>query len=176
MTEETNRIKQILDSAIIPADRETVGKIASDLMQKTPDSTNPIELEREMQRDYISHLVQCAENGKKTFHGDFFLVVLTKREKLMPNVFRNYFTSRTTCPLPNYDQSVFRYVAAKEDIEYIWSIPGQETCHYLKSNALEVVPEERQLLDFILQFADGSLTRLAKKLNGEEIDSPLLIK
>ena len=37
-----------------------------------------------------------------------------------------------------------------------------------------VMPEERQLLQFVLDFADGSLFQLAKKLNGETIDSILL--
>lgn len=32
--------------------RETVGKLATDLSKKEPDTRDPIELEREMHKDY----------------------------------------------------------------------------------------------------------------------------
>ena len=46
----------------------------------------------------------------------------------------------------------------------------------LKKHALEVVPEERWLRDFVLQFADGTLYNLARKLNHEVADSPIIFK
>ena len=40
-----------------------------------------------------------------------------------------------------------------------------------KQNALQVVDEEKELLRFVLQFDDGTLLKLCKKLNGEETDT-----
>ncbi len=155
--------------------RQTVGSIAANLMKKEPESTDPIELERAMQEDYIDNLIQCVNDGKKLYAHDFFVVVLTKRERLMSNVFRNYFLHRKTCPTPNYDQTLFKYNSADDSIEYVWTIPSQDTCHHLKDNALYVHPDERNLLQFVLSFADGSLFKLAKQLNGEkELTSPVL--
>ena len=34
-------------------------------------------------------------------------------------------------------------------------------------NALEIVDEEKGLLNFVLKFTDGTLLAMAKKLNGE---------
>src|SRR5258708_21356759 len=170
------RAKKILDSAIIPKDRETVGKIASDLMQKTPESLDPIEIERSMQEKYIDNLISSVEAGKKKYIGSFFVAVLLKNERLFPNIFRNYFIPRKTCPTPNYDQSVYRYNAEAEAIEYIWTIPDRVTCYTFKYNMKIIVPEERQLLELILKFQDGSLRRLAKKFNKEEANSSLIIK
>lgn len=170
------RAKKIIDSAIIPPDRETMGKIASDLMQKTPESRDPVEIGRAMQENYINELISCVENNKKRYIGNFFIVVLTKNEKLLPNVFRNYFLARSTCPTPNYDQSVFKFNSESEAIEYVWSIPDRNVCFYLRENKIYVHPSERQLLQFVLDFSDGTLRRLCKKLNKEEEESNLIIK
>lgn len=153
---------------------DTVGKIASELMVKSPESRDPIELQREMQKDYLKNLIEAAERGKKEFPGDFFLVVLTKNERLMANVFRNYFFPRLTCPTPDYDQSVFRFNKKTEDITYIWTIPSRDASYHLKDNALLVVGHERDLLNFVLDFDSGKLYKISKMLNGEELDSPLL--
>jgi hypothetical protein len=154
--------------------KETVGKISLDLSQKVPESRDPIEIQREMQQDYLKELVMCVESNKNIIPGDFFIVVITKNERLMPNVFRNYFFARNTCPTPDYDQSVFMYKRTVEEIEYIWTIPSRDACIHLKENALLVAPEERHLLDFILQFSDGSLYKLARKLNAE-VENPSII-
>jgi hypothetical protein len=168
------RAKKIIDSAVIPEGRETVGKIASDLMQKAPESRDPVEIERAMQENYIAELISCVEINKKKYVGNFYVVVLTKNERLMPNVFRNYFLDRSTCPTPNYDQTVYRYNSEAESIEYIWTVPGRPVCQYLYENRIKVHPSERQLLNFVLDYRDGTLKRLCKKLNKEEEDSNLI--
>lgn len=154
--------------------RDTVGKISSDLLQKQPESTDPIELQRAMQEDYIDHLKQCIETHKKIFQDDFYVVVITKNEKLMPNVFRNYFSARLSCPTSEYDQSVFKYFAKTEHVEYLWTVPSKDTCIHLKENAHLVVKEEQQLLTFVMQFLDGTLDNVAKHMNGESLNSILL--
>lgn len=155
--------------------RPTVGKISGDLAKKSPDSRDPIELEREMQKEYLIQLYEAIDAHKKISKNDCFVVVLTKRERLMDNVFRNYFFSRKTCPTPDYDQTVFKYHAHEDGIEYLWTIPSKDTCIHLKNNALLVAPQERHLLDFILKFADGTLYRMCKRLNGEAADSNLIV-
>ncbi len=148
--------------------RDPIGKIATDLSQKTPDSRDPVELQREMQKTYMKDLLEAVDRGYKKYSRDFFIHVETKNESLLKNVFRHYFIDRQTCPTPNYDQSVYKYDKQKGEIQYLWTIPDRGTAHHLKDNALLVAPEERELLDFVLKFADGTLFRLCKKLNGEK--------
>lgn len=156
--------------------RDTVGKISSELLQKQPDSTDAIELERSMQEDYIKNLIECIDAHKNKFEGDFYVVVITKNERLMPNVFRNYFSARISCPTPEFDQSVFKYHKADEWLSHLWTLPCKDATYLLRDNALRVHPDEKELLGFVLQLCDGSLDKLAKKLNGEEAESSLLIK
>jgi hypothetical protein len=154
--------------------KKTLGEQVVPLLEKEPESRDPIELQREMQRDYLDELKKCIADFKKKHNGDFFVVVITKREPLLPNVLRNQFFARISCPTPDYDQSVYHYKSDIECAEYLWTIPCRDACYYLRDNCSLVAPEERQLLGFVLDFADGSLFKLSKKLNREMPDSPLL--
>ena len=147
--------------------RDTVGALSLSLSEKEPCSRDPIELEREMHKDYEKNVFECVDTHKKVFNNDFYIVVLTKKERLMKNVMRNYFLARHSCPTPDYDQTVYRYNRKEDTLTFMWVIPSRDTCHLLKDNAVEVVAEERQLLNYVLDFSDGTLMKLAKKLNNE---------
>ncbi len=152
-------------------ERDTVGKIASDLMQKQPETNSPIDLQRSMTSGYIANLIECVDRFKKDSSGDFYVVIITKNERLLANVFRNYFTARFSCPTPDYDQTVYKYNRKKDELEYLWTIPSKDACYYLLNNALLVDKSERDLLKFVMEFSSGDLYKKAKKLNGEKESS-----
>jgi len=154
--------------------RETVGKVASDLLIKAPETKSPIEQMREQLSDYEKNIWECAERCKKDFPGDFYIVVITKNERLMPNVFRNFFYGRLSCPTPDYDQTVYKFKRKDNAPIFMWVIPSRDASFHLKDNALYVAPEERELLKYVLAFEDGTLFKLAKELNGEKLDTPEL--
>ena len=154
--------------------RKKVGEMATELMQKAPETRDPIELQREMMKEYCDEVIKCALDGQKYYKGDFYVVVITKKEKLMPNVLRSYYLHRATCPTPDWDQAVYRYNHILESFEQLWVIPEKETSEMLYFNALEVAPEEHQLRDYCIDFYSGNLLKKAKMLNGERADSPLL--
>lgn len=147
--------------------RETVGKIATDLLAKEMPTRDPIELEREMHKGYEDNVMQAVSAYKKDWPYDFFVVVDTKREKILSNVLRHFFYGRKTCPTPFYDQTVYRYDAKLEKIDFVWTIPGKDVCEVLKDNALIVDKAEHELLKFVLDFSDGTLMKQCMQLNGE---------
>ncbi len=151
--------------------RETIGKISSDLIIKSPETTSPIEQMRESLSEYDQNVWECVDRCKKEFPGDFYVTVITKNERLMPNVFRNYFYGRLSCPTPDWDQTVYKYKRKTDDVVFMWVIPSKDACEYLTINALQVVKEEQVLLKYVLAFNDGTLMKLAKDLNGEKEDS-----
>ena len=156
--------------------KKTIGALAYESLLLEPETRDPIELQREMQKEYIDNLVECVETNRKEIQGDFYVVVLTKMERLLTNVMRNYFFARRSCPTPDYDQAVYRYNAAADAIEYLWCIPDRDTAHSLKAQMLEVTTEENMLLQHILDFDDGTLYTLAKRLNKEKKDSNIIEK
>lgn len=151
--------------------REKLGKIASDLLQKEPESRDPIELEREMHKDYEENVIECIRQHQNIFPGDFYVVVLTKNERVMANVFRNFFFARVSCPSPEYDQAVYRYTRIDDLVDFLWVIPSKPAVEYLKQNKAYIDPGEYDLLKFVLDFEDGTLLRISKRLNGEKIGS-----
>lgn len=155
--------------------KKTVGEISSALINKSDDRHTVVDQMRENLSDYDRNLFICAERGKKEYPGNFYIVVITKQERIMKNVIRNYFLCRGSCPTPDNDQIVYRYEKGSGEIKFLWAVPNKDTVHYLINNALLLPPEEKQLLDFSLQFKDGSLLRLSKTLNNEQPDSNILI-
>ena len=143
-------------------------------LEKKPGGSNTGEYKSVKPSDYAKNVEEAIKAGKKRYTSDFFLVVLTKKERLMKNVLRNYFFSRSSCPTPEWDQAVYHYHAEPDHLDFLWVIPSRDTCRTLKDNALKIPQSERPLLDFILAFEDGSLLGKAKKLNGEMDDSLLL--
>jgi len=151
--------------------RETVGKVATDLLVKQPETTSPIEQMRESLTDYEKNVIECVERYKKSFYGDFYVVVLTKNERLLTNVFRNYFFARTSCPTPEWDQTVYKYKRKDDSLVFMWTVPSKDACEYLLRNANDVVESEQLLLRYVVAFNDGTLLRLAKELNNEKKES-----
>lgn len=153
---------------------KTAGQISSELIQKSPETFDPIEQTAENLSDYEKSVIECVDLGRKKSPNDFFVVVLTKREPLMPNIIRNYFVSRVSCPTPNYDQIVYKYYQKDDRLDLLWCVPDKETCEVFRVNALHVVEEEKQLLHWILDFYSGELDKLCKKLNKEVGPSPII--
>lgn len=154
--------------------KKTVGQLAVELGQNNNGSTDPIELQREMTKEYCDNVLQAALDGQKYYTKPYYVVVITKRERLLNNVIRSYYFHRGTCPTPDYDQAVFQFDPRRESFQEIWVIPDKETCHMLYENALQVQPEERQLLNYVLDFASGALFEKAITLNGE-VKVPLIV-
>ena len=148
--------------------KETVGKVSSDLIIKSYDNTHNAEDQmREQLSDYDKNLYECAEKCKRAFSGDSYIVVLTKKERLMQNVIRNYFTGRQSCPTPEWDQVVYHYRRSSEDIIFLWSIPAKDICEWMMQNPWLLATEEKELYSFVTQFYDGTLLLKAKQLNKE---------
>lgn len=156
--------------------RETVGKISRDLLINADKPISPIEYEREMHKDYEKNVWECATRCSKEFpaNSNFYVIVTTKKEKLMENVIRNYFFGRQSCPTPEFDQTVYKYRREDEDLEFMWVLPSKDTCELFYVNAVSIVEEEKELRDHIINFYNGDLLRLSKRLNKEAVSSNII--
>lgn len=148
--------------------RDTVGKIASDLKKKETDNTHtPIDQMREQLTDYEKNLFECVEENKDNYSHDFYIVVLTKKERLMDNVLRNFFFARESCPTPGFDQAVYKYWKNDDYLDFLWVIPSKDTCEFMADYCLVIPDDQKDLLKFVLDFNDGTLLNRAKILNKE---------
>jgi hypothetical protein len=158
--------------------RETFGKIYTDLQKNTdPTLMRVVDLADEMHppSGKLQELIKKIEEGKLTFpNKNFFIAEETISYQLFARAFRSEYYVLNACPTPKYDQTVYQYLWRDEQIRYIWTIPSKDTCYYLRANADVVVPEERQLLSFVLGYFDGTLLAICNQLNGEKFDSIIL--
>jgi hypothetical protein len=151
-------------------ERDTVGKLSAELLQQDVHGDHSVgEQMHEQLGDYEKNILDCIDRGKTDFPGDFYIVVITKREKLMPNVLRHYFFPRISCPTPDYDQVLYKYYHSDDRIELVWVVPDKYACADLKANAINLDPQLTDLLQFVLDFSDGTLDKKARALNGEII-------
>jgi len=156
--------------------KKTVGAHYVDLATKDPGTHSATDQMREQLTDYEKNIHECFQSNLDKFPDDFYVVCLTKKERLMEKVFRGYFFARQSCPTPDYDQVVYRYIKEDDKLEFLWVIPDAASVRFMKNNTTSVPPEKYGLLNFVLQFADGSLLRLSKKLNGEKKGSNIIEK
>ena len=155
--------------------KETVGKVATELLAKADNKHTVVDQMEENLSDWDKNIWLCVDNSKKIYPNDFFIIVETKKERLLENVIRNYFIARLSAPTPTWDQTVYKYHRKKDALEFLWVVPSKDTCEYLSYHRRVVVESERELLKFVLSYNDGTLLKIAKKLNGEADTSPLIV-
>jgi hypothetical protein len=155
--------------------KETVGAIAKKLLEKKHETYTAKELEHEMHQDYEKNIYDCIEINKPRYDGDFYVVVHTTKEPLMPNVIRNVFHATKMCPTPTYDQTVYKYFRRDDKVEFMWVVPAMDICEMFHDNILQIVPADRPLLKYVLDFYDGTLARTAIELNHEADNSRHLV-
>ena len=113
--------------------KPTMGQVSTDLLKSSLDDTHSAhEQMREQLSDYDKGIYDCLERYCKAWpHKDFYLVVVTKRERLLKNVFRNYFFGCHACPTPTYDQTVYHYHAKDDYLEFLWVLPSKQAAFQL---------------------------------------------
>ena len=149
---------------------KTVGQLSYEASLKKQDPMRVRDQTEMMHEEYGDKLFDTVAKGKQLYDQEpyFFIEDITRQERLMMNVIRHTLIPRITCPTPNFDQTVYRYCKKDDTLELVWTVPSPETCQHYIDNMLLVAPEEKELLDFILDFKDGRLEKLAQHLNKEE--------
>lgn len=152
----TTKEKAKLDTKV--AQPATVGEEAYKRLLNPDSKQGIIETQQEIDKKYFSEIEDCVRKhkGKPNFEGDFFIVVLVKKERLMENVVRRYFIARQTLPTPAFDQTVWRYRKGGE-LEYIWTIPDHNTCQEIFHHPEKVPGDERWLAEMVNSFMGGRL-------------------
>lgn len=156
---------------------ESVGKKSLELQNAVPDSTDAIELEREIHKgsnsdkSYEEEIYETLDRGLKDpkIEGDFYIISVLKKERLLENVLRNYFFYRQSCPTPEYDQTVYKVHRDGIKIEYLWTVPDNATCQWLPIRKNEIPDDQLLLVSMIEAFNRGDLDKLASKLNKEVV-------
>ncbi len=160
-------------------DRDTVGKIALDLRSsyKGDDFADVSDIGSNSTKTTMEELWVAVDRGRKdtSIIGSFYVVISQKKERILSNVIRQLFYYRQSCPTPTYLTSVFFYKRDSDELLYLWSLPSKRRCFYMYENKQFVPPEEYELLQFVIDFIEGKLDKMAQLLNKETTPDPLSI-
>ena len=128
---------------------KTVGKHALERKEKNREDVPVLEMQEavhkgaEGNKPFEEELWTCVERGKQLYpNSPFYIVVMFRRERLMDNVVRQMFLPRRSCPSPQTDQSVWRYLPGIDELEFMWVVPDRETVHEILRNRAFVPLEE----------------------------------
>lgn len=166
--------------------KKTVGEYSYEMQMRdnSNEKIDVVEMQREMHKgsasdkSYEEEVWDTVDRGRKdaTVDGNFYLVVLTKRERHLKNVVRNLFFYRQTIPRPEFDQTVYKYHRNDDEIEYIWTVPNNSTCHYLPTIQQDLPEEQMRLVHMIEAFMCGDMDKYADKLELKDLKEKKLVK
>lgn len=152
--------------------RETVGKVISDTYATQQYGAELGEIQQDQFNRYMVRLKEFEEEGKQKFNTNFFIEIVPKRERLMPQILPRILGNvRQTCPTPFLDQDVYMYNKKDDVLEFLWTLPELNQCKRLKMDALRLDAFDRDVLKYVLDYESGVLFKLMKILNNEKEDS-----
>lgn len=146
--------------------------IGKQFIEKSSKQTNERvevrELSKEMNKDYMSTLVSTALKDKDKYEGCYYVVVITKVERLITTCIRNLFFTRQSCPTPNCDQTVYKFDPSVEHIELLWVVPSKKLCKRMYKQRFNLSMQRDPLLPFVKFYVEGGLLAKAMELNNEK--------
>lgn len=163
---------------------KTVGEQALEA-QKTDVQSDYIELQKEIhqgtnsKKSYEEEVWEAVDRGRKdnAIKGDFFVVVLFKKERHLQNIVRQYFFYRQSCPTPEYDQTVYLYERNADKLNFMWCVPNNATVMNLCLRHKELPEDQQWLAEMCKAFTSGELEKWAVSLNqkiNEQLHKPSL--
>ena len=149
--------------------RETVGQTVYDNLHKQPDVTDMGEITPDMQARYWNDLASIIVNAKDQLRESFYIEIIFIREKVLQGyVIHPRLFARTSCPTPTYGQHVWFYNYSQDSLAFIWMLPFKDRCDNLRINMLNLTDGEKSMYQYVLDFDDGTLERVARELNNED--------
>lgn len=141
-------------------------------MQEQQIMVPVLEVANAQLEEYMPSLIKAVDRGCEEHEGAFYIKVTNTHVESEENKelrqHRFSFYTQKLCPYPEYDQSVFRYNRKSDQVEFVWTLPDEETARYLIQHREEVVEEEKELLNFVVAFAVGKLRELCNRWNSAD--------
>jgi hypothetical protein len=147
----------------------TIGEIKKKQAAADVGDATIADVSEGMSKPYMNSLFSAVAEGKlKLPNQDFYVVMLTKVERLLTKNVHFYPIVRLTCPSTNYDQSVYFYDHKNETLEFLWTIPDKETIFRFKMYPETITEEEKPLIPYVKNYLSLHYDRLARIRNGEK--------
>lgn len=144
--------------------KKNLGTVALDLLDKTPEPINVLDLEKETEKEFFNEMEDII-NKHHGYADHYYIQILMLQEnfhkRYLPNVFTRKFIVRKTAPSPDYDTTLYSYDNRQDKLLFHWTIPSAETCAYLDVHVTELDEADRELYNHIKKFAPQKISSLS---------------
>lgn len=123
------------------------------------------ETTQEREKEIMRNLLELVASNRQKVKGDFFVMLLSKKEKLLTQVIRDRLFALKACPTPNYGQTLWKYHHLDQRLEFIWTVPPKDVVMFLKRYPIEMSDMCGDLIRQVFNFIDGTLDRRTIELN-----------
>lgn len=134
-----------------------IGKAVYEGQKQKTYHVDAIDLQREMFKQLPKKLDEVIASHKD-YADEYYIVIENQKFRLLQNAIRQFIVVRKSRPLPHYDMSLFKYNNKTQQLTYEWTIPDLETTELMYDNRASVPNSEKQLLEFVIRFKEGTLT------------------
>ncbi|CAM5999021.1 unnamed protein product [Sphagnum balticum] len=136
------------------SEKQTAGKIITDLQAKEQDKATIPEFIEAIGSDFMPKLMAMVEKDKKKADRDFFVEVCISMHPLLAGVPQFFMISRHTCPTPFPDRAAFHYKKKDDVLEFLWMVPSMDQCEYYVQNMLKLRPHEHEAAQNVLDYME----------------------
>jgi hypothetical protein len=138
-----------------------------------------IEYRRSMEPEVLRNLHETVANAKDTplyKNKDFYAVMLIASDEVLRQP-RTVYLARRSCPTPVYKQSVWKYMHASGQLEFLWSIPDAILYYDIVRNSGKYLKDKEcaDLAKMVLLMENGELKKWVLRENGEKPDAVIMI-
>lgn len=150
--------------------RPTLGQHHKAQMQKTDVSFDDMEsMERAMSdpaklEETIWNTVDLYKKAHP--HKDGYIHLNIIKDRAVANYVKMLWVARTSCPDPFYNETVWKYEHADDSVSLLWSLPDPQACKDLLKYQGNAQGYEKVVVDFVVNYKNGTLLELANKENG----------
>lgn len=79
--------------------------------------------------------------------------------------FKNRLITKETCPSPAFDQTLFVWKKSEDKLVLLWTLLSKEHCEEMRDDAMNVAPEWKENLKYVIDYYDGTLAKMVLELN-----------
>jgi hypothetical protein len=142
---------------------QTVGEASLALSQRDQGNHTTYDQGTESLKHIDKNFSICVENHINKWHKDFYVVKYSRRDGYLVNVVDNRYLAHKDCPLPTFNQTVWKYHRGSGKIEELWVLPSEYDTIEMYANRDLTFDWEWPQLKHVIKYWDGGLTKLAEE-------------
>lgn len=145
---------------------ESVSEAASRIWIHEPFADQRALVHQQSRINFPREMADIIKKGCEEYNEDFYIFIITPKLENQ-NAISTIFNMRNSCPPPNYNQMVYKFLRHTMQPKVLWIIPSRATTEWLYYG-LNIPKKWNPLKRYAVEFVDGTLDKLYYSLESKE--------